>query len=290
MFTGNCFVFFPVCFARFWYVKSAFPSLFMRLRAHINPSFNQSRRDFYQSSMAHLAMTTFSVLNCVYSFDIARQVSETTTRQTKCCIDSWNRWRKKASIGTTSSLLYVCFLSFRSLTTTQYEPVWAIGTGKTATPAIAQATHASIREHLRSNVSQTVGNAVRIIYGGSVKPGIDIFRFDLFDVLQWKTENCKELAACVDVDGFLVGGASLKGDSFGAIIKAKLWIVFLKKTFLVIECSCHCCCCKNTCNACLQRIDVTRRHIDCRRHCEFWRRSTFFHRTFFFAWNGFFGW
>jgi len=83
-----------------------------------------------------------------------------------------------------------------------YEPVWAIGTGKTATPAQAQEVHLAIREWLAKNVSPEVAGAVRILYGGSVTAA-----------------NCKELAACPDIDGSLVGGASLKKD-FIAIINA----------------------------------------------------------------------
>jgi len=74
-----------------------------------------------------------------------------------------------------------------------YEPVWAIGTGKVATPAIAQETHAHIRTWLAENVGREVGAAVRIIYGGSVNG-----------------KNCRELAGQPDIDGFLVGGAALK--------------------------------------------------------------------------------
>lgn len=79
-----------------------------------------------------------------------------------------------------------------------YEPVWAIGTGKTATPEQAQEVHASIRKLLPADVAQQV----RILYGGSVKP-----------------DNVKELMAKPDIDGGLVGGASLKVDSFIKLIK-----------------------------------------------------------------------
>jgi glyceraldehyde 3-phosphate dehydrogenase len=74
-----------------------------------------------------------------------------------------------------------------------YEPVWAIGTGKTASPAQAQEVHARLRSWLHSNVSPAVASATRIIYGGSVTGS-----------------NAKELAGQTDIDGFLVGGASLK--------------------------------------------------------------------------------
>ncbi|XP_075699064.1 triosephosphate isomerase [Rhinoderma darwinii] len=84
-----------------------------------------------------------------------------------------------------------------------YEPVWAIGTGKTATPQQAQEVHIKLRDWLKSNVSEKVAQSVRIIYGGSVTGG-----------------TCKELASQPDIDGFLVGGASLKPE-FIEIINAK---------------------------------------------------------------------
>lgn len=85
-----------------------------------------------------------------------------------------------------------------------YEPVWAIGTGKNATPAMAQETHAFLRSHLALALGADAAARTRILYGGSVK-----------------ANNCVELAACADVDGFLVGGASLLADQFEAIIKAR---------------------------------------------------------------------
>ncbi|KAI4304635.1 hypothetical protein MLD38_040115 [Melastoma candidum] len=83
-----------------------------------------------------------------------------------------------------------------------YEPVWAIGTGKVATPAQAQEVHFELRKWLKENVGHEVAASVRIIYGGSVNGA-----------------NCKELAVQPDVDGFLVGGASLKPE-FIDIIKS----------------------------------------------------------------------
>ncbi len=82
-----------------------------------------------------------------------------------------------------------------------YEPVWAIGTGKTATPEMAQEAHAFIREELGALYGEKAGS-VRILYGGSVKP-----------------ENVASLMAERDVDGGLVGGASLKPDSFARIVR-----------------------------------------------------------------------
>ncbi|XP_019961660.2 triosephosphate isomerase [Paralichthys olivaceus] len=84
-----------------------------------------------------------------------------------------------------------------------YEPVWAIGTGQTATPEQAQEVHEKLRAWLRANASDDVADSVRIIYGGSVTAA-----------------NCRELASQGDVDGFLVGGASLKPE-FVDIINAR---------------------------------------------------------------------
>jgi triosephosphate isomerase len=89
-----------------------------------------------------------------------------------------------------------------SETVLAYEPVWAIGTGKTATTAQAQETHAFIRGLLAKMFDETVARRVRIQYGGSVKPS-----------------NARELMSQPDVDGALVGGASLEARSFGDIVK-----------------------------------------------------------------------
>ncbi|KAJ4304144.1 triosephosphate isomerase [Collariella sp. IMI 366227] len=85
-----------------------------------------------------------------------------------------------------------------------YEPIWAIGTGKVATVEQAQEVHAAIRKWLRANVSETVADETRILYGGSVNG-----------------KNCKDLAKEQDIDGFLVGGASLKPE-FIDIINSNL--------------------------------------------------------------------
>ncbi|CAJ1404013.1 unnamed protein product [Effrenium voratum] len=84
-----------------------------------------------------------------------------------------------------------------------YEPVWAIGTGKVATPEQAEETHAYIRKWLAENVSEKVSESVRIQYGGSVND-----------------KNAAELGQQPNIDGFLVGGASLKGSSFTTIINS----------------------------------------------------------------------
>ena len=82
-----------------------------------------------------------------------------------------------------------------------YEPVWAIGTGRTATPELAAETHRFVRDTIGRMFSPASSSAMRILYGGSVKP-----------------DNIKGLMAQPDIDGALVGGASLKADSFAAIV------------------------------------------------------------------------
>jgi triosephosphate isomerase len=82
-----------------------------------------------------------------------------------------------------------------------YEPVWAIGTGKTATDEQAQEAHAFIRSLVTGLYNQSAGNQIRILYGGSVKP-----------------DNIKGLMMQPDIDGALVGGASLKAESFSALV------------------------------------------------------------------------
>lgn len=83
-----------------------------------------------------------------------------------------------------------------------YEPVWAIGTGRVATSAQAQSVHSALRHSLASKLGKESSDAIRIIYGGSVTAA-----------------NVGELSACPDIDGFLVGGASLKPE-FLEIIKS----------------------------------------------------------------------
>lgn len=84
-----------------------------------------------------------------------------------------------------------------------YEPVWAIGTGETASPEQAQEMHAFIRKTITEAYDADIANEVSILYGGSVKPG-----------------NAQEIFSKPDVDGGLIGGASLKADDFVAIIEA----------------------------------------------------------------------
>ena len=86
-----------------------------------------------------------------------------------------------------------------------YEPVWAIGTGRTATPHIAQLMHAFIRSRIRDMFGDSVAAGIRVLYGGSVKP-----------------DNAPALMSEADIDGALVGGASLEAESFAQIVNYKM--------------------------------------------------------------------
>jgi triosephosphate isomerase len=85
-----------------------------------------------------------------------------------------------------------------------YEPVWAIGTGRTATPQTAQQMHSFIRSRVNAMFGHSVARGTRILYGGSVKP-----------------DNAATLMEQDDIDGALVGGASLEADSFARIVNYK---------------------------------------------------------------------
>jgi triosephosphate isomerase len=88
-------------------------------------------------------------------------------------------------------------------TTLAYEPVWAIGTGRTATPAQAEEVHAMIRQRLAQTFGEETAQQMRLQYGGSVKP-----------------DNAAELFGQENIDGGLIGGASLDAESFAAIVRA----------------------------------------------------------------------
>ena len=85
-----------------------------------------------------------------------------------------------------------------------YEPIWAIGTGKTATPEIAEEAHKFIRDYISKIFNKDIGEKIRILYGGSVKP-----------------TNISDLMDMEDIDGALVGGASLDPDTFAEIVQFK---------------------------------------------------------------------
>ena len=106
------------------------------------------------------------------------------TRQLKGCLDGFSRQDMDRMI-------------------LAYEPVWAIGTGRTATPEQAEEVHRLTREWIEEQFDRETADSIRIQYGGSVKPG-----------------NAGQLMAQPDIDGALVGGASLDAESFAAIVKA----------------------------------------------------------------------
>jgi triosephosphate isomerase len=124
-----------------------------------------------------------------------------------CVGESLEHREQDATVGVTVGQVAA---ALAGLDTTQieglviaYEPVWAIGTGKTATPADAQAVHAAIRGYLAQAYGDATAQKVRILYGGSMK-----------------ADNAKELLGQPDIDGGLVGGASLVAEQFVAIIAA----------------------------------------------------------------------
>ncbi|XP_021716140.1 triosephosphate isomerase, cytosolic-like [Chenopodium quinoa] len=140
--------------------------------------------DFVADKVSHALTQGLKVIACVGETLEQREVGttiEVVAAQTKAIADRIMNWDNVV---------------------VAYEPVWAIGTGKVATPAQAQEVHLELRKWLKENVSAQVAETTRIIYGGSVNAG-----------------NCKELAGQPDVDGFLVGGASLKPE-FVDIIKS----------------------------------------------------------------------
>jgi triosephosphate isomerase len=132
---------------------------------------------------------------------------ELTIPYSLCCGESLEQREANSTIAVVTSQLKavneVIGKSGWGKVVIAYEPIWAIGTGKVASTEQAQEVHKAIREWLAKEVSPEVAEATRIIYGGSVSE-----------------KNCKELAKMEDIDGFLVGGASLK-PAFVDIINAK---------------------------------------------------------------------
>ncbi|KAI6251377.1 Triosephosphate isomerase [Erysiphe necator] len=112
-----------------------------------------------------------------------------------CCGESLEQREQEKTIEVVNSQLKALKekISDWSNIVIAYEPIWAIGTGKVASPEQAQEVHLAIREWLKTQVSAKVSEGIRIIYGGSVNEN-----------------NCKSLSVQSDIDGFLVGGASLK--------------------------------------------------------------------------------
>ncbi|KAG0176583.1 triosephosphate isomerase [Apophysomyces sp. BC1034] len=153
---------------------------------------HSERREYFKESdefvgekTAHALKAGVKVIACIGEKLEERETEKTTevvTRQLKGIADQIQDWTNVV---------------------VAYEPVWAIGTGKVATPEQAEEVHANLRQWLSANVSKEVADQVRIIYGGSVNGG-----------------NAAELAKKENIDGFLVGGASLKPE-FSTIVAAR---------------------------------------------------------------------
>jgi len=142
--------------------------------------------EFVASKVAHALKVGIKVIACIGEKLSEREAGDTfnvVTRQLKALVSNINDW---------------------SNVVIAYEPVWAIGTGKVATPQQAQEVHVFIRGLLKDLVSPEIAENTRIIYGGSVNAG-----------------NATDLAKEADVDGFLVGGASLKPE-FITIINSRI--------------------------------------------------------------------
>ncbi|KAI8145932.1 triosephosphate isomerase [Fennellomyces sp. T-0311] len=141
--------------------------------------------EFVGEKTAHALKAGVNVIACIGEKLEEREAgitSDVVTRQLKAIADKIDDWTNVV---------------------VAYEPVWAIGTGKVATPEQAEEVHETLRNWLKENVSQDVADKTRIIYGGSVKGS-----------------NAAELATKENIDGFLVGGASLQAD-FLTIVAAK---------------------------------------------------------------------
>merc|ERR1719484_434533 len=128
----------------------------------------------------------------------------------KCCLIGHSERRGEFGLPTppeSDALLATKCAYILEKVVMAYEPVWAIGTGVTASPEQAQETHKAIRDWIAKEVDQKTADEIRIQYGGSAN-----------------AKNAPELSACPDIDGFLVGGASMKAefvDIVAAIAKAK---------------------------------------------------------------------
>ena len=143
---------------------------------------------------------TYCIVPATRGKEISRSIDDIVAETRRLCDDGVTEVVVKAQVETGLAKIDAGAVE---RTVIAYEPVWAIGTGRTATPEQAQAVHAFIRGLLRETYGDGVADAVRIQYGGSVKP-----------------DNATQLMSQEDVDGALVGGASLKAEDFAAIVRA----------------------------------------------------------------------
>lgn len=155
---------------------------------------HSERRHVLGESDEMVARKTAAVLNAGMHCILC--VGETIEQRRAAQTDEVNERKARAALKGVKPDAY-------SRLTIAYEPVWAIGTGHSATPADAQDAHAKIRDLLRRVLGESAADSIRILYGGSVKPS-----------------NAAELFAQPDVDGGLIGGASLKAADFLAIMRA----------------------------------------------------------------------
>jgi len=167
-------------------------------------------------TMINAAGATYTIIGHSERRQYFGETDETVLKRTQAALDAGltpivcvgERLEDRECGGTEAVLIGQCQKGISGLTEQQfakiiiaYEPVWAIGTGKTATPEMAADAHRTIRGHIREKFGKEAGDAVRILYGGSVKP-----------------DNVKTLMAQPEIDGSLVGGASLDPASFAGIV------------------------------------------------------------------------
>jgi triosephosphate isomerase (TIM) len=155
---------------------------------------HSERREYFNETNAFLAAKTNAVLKAGLT-------------PIFCCGETLQQREKGIHIDfvntqLTESLFHLSEEEFKKVVIA-YEPIWAIGTGVTASKEQAQEMHEKIRTHLASKYGKAVAEEISILYGGSCKP-----------------DNAKELFACKDIDGGLIGGASLKARDFVDIIKS----------------------------------------------------------------------
>ncbi|MGK0291154.1 MAG: triosephosphate isomerase [bacterium] len=165
----------------------------MELGAHFTLVGHSERRAYYNESDSFLNKKTHKAIEkgLVPVFCVGETIEEREAGKTsEVVLGQLKAGLKDISLNNESELIIA------------YEPVWAIGTGKTATPEMAQEVHAQIRKLLTELFGET-GLDISILYGGSVKPA-----------------NVQELMAQPDINGGLVGGASLKADSFNKLCDA----------------------------------------------------------------------
>lgn len=155
---------------------------------------HSERRQFYGETDALINQKTLAALSCGLTpiVCVGEMLAERESGTTAQVIDTQIRGSLAGLTPEQAGKLVIA-----------YEPVWAIGTGKTASPAQAEEVHAQIRSLLKELFGAAVAETIRIQYGGSVKP-----------------DNAAELLGQPNIDGALVGGASLKADSFAAIVAA----------------------------------------------------------------------